>query len=66
MTVSERIQQLVEQHGSLRAAARVVQLDAGYLSRLQAGEKVRPSDPVLRRMGLKRITDYVLLKGKQP
>lgn len=60
MTLAERVEQLTKQHGSLRAAARAIEIDAGYLSRLASGEKAHPSDAYLRRMGLKRITDYVL------
>lgn len=62
MTLSDRVLQLCEQHGSLRAAARVVQIDAGYLSRLMNGEKVNPSAAFLRRLGLSRHVDYRLLK----
>jgi hypothetical protein len=42
MTLQERIEQLVERHGSLRAVARVTEIDAGYLSRLRSGEKANP------------------------
>ena len=34
-----RIMQLINQHGSLRAAARALQMDAGYLQRLKSCEK---------------------------
>lgn len=54
-----RIQELAKQHGSLRAAARVLQIDHGYLSRLQDGEKTEPSDDVLRKLGLRRVVTYV-------
>lgn len=58
MTLVERIAELVEQHGSLRAAARVIGIDPGYLSRLAAGEKVKPGKDFLRRMGLRVVTTY--------
>lgn len=58
MTLPERIAELVEQHGSLRAAARVLEVDPGYLSRLQSGEKDDPGDTLLRRMGLRRVVSY--------
>ena len=61
MTLQERINDLVRQHGSLRAVARVTEIDAGYLSRLRAGEKVNPEAAKLRRLGLKRVVTYVLL-----
>lgn len=53
-----RIQELAKHHGSLRAAARVVQIEAGYLSRLQNGLKLEPSDDVLRKLGLRRVVTY--------
>jgi len=52
------INRLAEQHGSLRAAARVLNVDAGYLSRLQTGEKNNPSDSLLRKLKLKRKVTY--------
>ena len=59
MNLSGRIQQLAKQHGSLRAAARVLEIDHGYLSRLQNGVKTEPSDDVLRKLGVKRVVSYV-------
>lgn len=56
--IAKRIDGLVEQHGSLRAAAKVLGCDAGYLSRLRAGEKRNPSSALLKRMGLKVRTVY--------
>lgn len=58
MTLADRIAELIEQHGSLRAAARVLECDAGYLSRLQSGEKDSPEDWLLRRMNLRRVVSY--------
>jgi hypothetical protein len=51
----ERIKELEAQHGGLNAAARVLKVDAGYLSRLASGEKDTPSDKLLRKMGLRRV-----------
>jgi hypothetical protein len=62
MTLQERIDQLVTQHGSLRAVARMTQIDAGYLSRLRAGKKVSPEKNKLRRLGLRRVVSYEMLK----
>lgn len=62
MTLQERIDELVQQHGSLRAVARVTEIDAGYLSRLRAGEKVNPEKDKLRRLGLRRVVSYERLK----
>lgn len=58
VTLQSRIAELVEQHGSLRAAARVMEIDAGYLSRLASGEKSDPGETLLRRMGLKQNITY--------
>lgn len=58
MTLSERVAELVVQHGSLRAAARVLECDPGYLSRLATGEKNDPGEKLLRRMGLRQIITY--------
>lgn len=57
-TLSKRITELVDQHGSLRAAAAVLGCDPGYLSRLSHGEKTEPRDALVRRMGLRRVVTY--------
>ena len=62
MTLQERIDQLVVQHGSLRAVARVTEIDAGYLSRLRSGEKANPEKDKLRRLGLRRVVTFECLK----
>jgi hypothetical protein len=64
MTLQERIDQLVAQHGSLRAVARVTEIDAGYLSRLRSGEKTEPQEAKLRRLGLRRVVSYELRNTK--
>jgi len=58
MTLAERIDELSGQHGSLRAVAAVLKVDAGYLSRLSTGEKNKPGAVLLRRMGLRAVTTY--------
>lgn len=62
MTLQERIDELVAQHGSLRAVARVTEIDAGYLSRLRTGENVNPGKDKLRRLGLRRVVTFERLK----
>ena len=59
-----RIDALVARHGSYRAAARVLRVDAGYLSRLRNGGKTAPSDHLLKRLGLRRVVTYVELGGR--
>lgn len=58
MTLRARIEELVERHGSLRAAARVLKVDHAYLSRLMTGVKCAPSDALLRKLGLRRVVTY--------
>jgi hypothetical protein len=58
VTLCERVDELVRQHGSLRAAARAVEIDSGYLARLRAGEKRTTSAPMLRRLGLRKVVVY--------
>lgn len=60
MSLCDRINRLVQQHGSLRAVARVTEIDVGYLSRLRSGEKVNPENDKLRRLGLRRVVNYEL------
>jgi hypothetical protein len=62
MTLQDRIDELVAQHGSLRAVSRVTEIDVGYLSRLRSGEKVNPEKTKLRRLGLRRVVTFERLK----
>ncbi len=57
--IARRIDALTERHGSLRAAARVLKVDAGYLSRLRDGLKTNPSDRLLKKLGIKRVVTIV-------
>lgn len=63
MTLFQRIEELIEQHGSLRAAARVRKIDSGYLCRLHAGSKKEPSAKTLRKLGLCRVVSYTRSDG---
>lgn len=58
MTLQERITQLIAEHGGVRAAARYLGVDPGYVSRLNSGEKTEPSAAVLQKMGLRRVVTY--------
>lgn len=58
ITLRQRVDELIQQHGTLRATARVLMTDCGYLHRLRAGEKTEPGDPLLRRMGLREVRLY--------
>jgi hypothetical protein len=61
-----RIKELAEQHGSVRAAARVLSCDHTYLHRLSTGEKDDPSGPLLRRLGLRRIVHFARVGKPAP
>lgn len=58
ITLKHRIAELIQQHGTLRAAARAIQVEVSYLSRLERGEKDNPSTLTLRRMGLREVVTY--------
>lgn len=58
VTLADRLKELAVKHGSLRAVARVTEIDVGYLSRLARGEKIRPSKPILQKLGLRAIFTY--------
>ena len=60
LTVQERVDALIIQYGGVRPAARVLKIDAGYLSRLANGRKKHPGKLLLRRLGLRRIVAYEL------
>lgn len=65
MTLKERIEQLIETHGGLRAAADAIGIDMGYLSRLRHGHKDNPQSDTLERLGLRRVVTYELVKSKR-
>ena len=62
LTIPQAVDALVARHGSLRKAARIVQINYAYLSRLRSEEKTEPTDAVLRRLGLRRIVTYETIK----
>ena len=62
----DRIIELERQHGSLRAAARVLQIDPAYLLRLRDGEKTNPSAAVLRKLKLMKIVAIVPIEERIP
>jgi transcriptional regulator with XRE-family HTH domain len=55
--LKQRINELVTQHGSLRAVARVLGVDVGYLSRLRGGAKTNPSPEILRKLNLRKSVE---------
>ena len=65
-SLRRRADEIIRQHGSLRAAARALEIDPGYLSRLHDGKKLNPSAATLRRMGLRQEFIYIRIKGVTP
>lgn len=61
--VQHQIGQLIHRHGSLRAAARVLQISAPYLSRLFSGEKKDASDAILRKLGVRRVVTFERIRS---
>jgi AraC-like DNA-binding protein len=62
----DRIIELERQHGSLRAAARVLQIDPAYLLRLRDGQKTNPGATVLRKLKLKKVVAIVPIEERIP
>lgn len=62
ISIKEAVNALVERHGGVRPAARAVQINYAYLSRLRSGEKTNPTDAVLRKLGLRKIVVYAPIK----
>jgi Helix-turn-helix. len=52
------VKKLVQTHGGVRSAARVLGINYAYLSRLQSGQKSNPTPEVLRKLGLRRVVFY--------
>ena len=49
---------LTNRHGGLRAAARACKVDHVYLYRLLVGERTKPSNKTLRKLGITKTTHY--------
>jgi hypothetical protein len=62
--LTRAIDAAARRYGSLNKAARVLDLDVSYLSRLRNGLRDNPSDAVLRALGIERRVVYV--KRKRP
>ena len=60
--LSEHIKTPELRFGGLRKAARALEIDVAYLQRLKHGEKINPSPPTLKKLGIKKevITNYYL------
>ena len=56
--LQQRIAELAERHGSIRAAARVLSVDHAYLYRLSTGEKCDPGEDLLCKLQLRRVVSF--------
>lgn len=56
--LADHIKALVKQHGSYRKAEAETGINCSYLCRLAGGERVEPTDDVLRALGLERVVTY--------
>jgi hypothetical protein len=62
VNLGRHIASLIEKHGGLRPAARAVRVNYAYLSRLGSGEKINPTPTVLRKLGLRKVVTYELIR----
>ncbi len=60
--IRQAIEALELKHGSLRAAARAVDMDVAYMWRLKQGVKRGPGDKTLRKLGLERSVTFKVRK----
>lgn len=58
MELTRVIREIVNQHGGVRQAARALQIDHGYLSRLWSGDKDNPSEAMMKKLGIEREVSY--------
>lgn len=61
VTLAERIDQFVSKYGSIRKAAKILDVDYSHLWRVKQGTK-NPSDALLFRLGLKRHVHYTVFR----
>ena len=56
--IRTRVGELINTHGSVRAAAKAIGIESSYLFRLSTGEKSSPSDATLAKLGMKRVITF--------
>ena len=66
LTLAQRINELVAEHGSLVKAARHLDMDISYLSRLRSGIRDAPGDETLARLGLVKCVTYTRADTERP
>lgn len=57
-TLTERLDQLQKEYGTLRKAAKALNISAPYLSRLRTKTSENPSPEILNKLGLRKVTYY--------
>lgn len=65
-TLRQHIDELIAQHGTLRAVSRALCIDVGYLHRLRSGDKQDPSAETLAKLGLVRLDLYAAAPHPTP
>lgn len=58
VTLTNKVNELVKELGSLRAVAITTGIDFDYLLLMLQGAKVTPNDELLTRLGLRRVVVY--------
>lgn len=56
--LKKHVRAFIAEHTSMRAAARVLGVSPGHLSRLASGERTNPSPELLDAMGIHRMVIY--------
>lgn len=65
LTIPQRIDQLIIQHGTLRAVSRELGIDIGNLSKLHRGLYSSPGPETLEKLGLQDTYLYELIELKE-
>lgn len=66
ITLADQVREIVKLYGGLRTAARALDIEAGYMSRMANGKKLNPGDEVLEKLGLRRVVTYVRTEPDAP
>jgi hypothetical protein len=57
--LQKRVDELVAEHGTLRAAGAALKIDHTLLWRIQTGRRVGASDETLKKLGFHRIPERI-------
>lgn len=56
--LQDAVREVIEKHGGVRPAARVLKVSPAYLSRLSRGAKIWPGDALLKKLRVRRSVIY--------